>query len=122
MHYIDVKDPMDMKERLDPVSIPNFVSVVEKAVEKSGYKVDDINLLLPLHTKKSMYLQLLEKLGLNEEQSVYLDHYGHMSALDPLVGIHFAKEQNKIKKGDLIVTLSAGTGYTWAATVIRWNL
>lgn len=120
LHYIDVKDPLDMKQRLDPVSIPNFVSVVEKAVLKSGYSVEDINLLFPLHTKKSMFTELLIKLGLEENQAIYLDHHGHMSALDPLVGIHFAKERGVIKPNDLTLAVSAGTGYTWAATAIKW--
>ncbi|MCF6092810.1 3-oxoacyl-ACP synthase [Microaerobacter geothermalis] len=122
LHYIDVKNPLDMKERLDPVSIPNFVSVVKKAVENSGYSLNDIDFLLPLHTKKSMFLQLLEQLGLREEQAIYLDEYGHMSALDPCIGLHFAEQQGMLKKGDLIVAVSAGTGYTWAATVIQWNV
>lgn len=120
MHFIDVKNPLDMKHRLDPVSIPNFVSVVEKAVTKSGYSIKDLNLLFPLHTKKSMFIELLTRLGLEEEQAIYLDHHGHMSALDPLVGIHFARESGKIKSNDLTVAVSAGTGYTWAATAIKW--
>jgi 3-oxoacyl-[acyl-carrier-protein] synthase-3 len=121
LHYIDVTDPVGMKERLDPVSVSNFVTVVEKAVENSGYQVKDIDLLLPLHTKKSMFHDLLNGLGLNENQSVYLDHHGHMSALDPCIGLHFAKKKGRIKKGDLVVTVSAGTGYTWAATAIQWE-
>ena len=44
-----------------------------------------------------------------------------MSALDPCVGLHFANEQGKLQKGDLAVAVSAGTGYTWAATVIEWG-
>ncbi len=121
LHFIDVKDPFDMKERLDPVSGPNFVNVVKEAVEKSGFQLKDINLLLPLHTKKSLFRELLAGLGLREDQAIYLDHFGHMSALDPLVGLHLAKEQSRIKANDLIVTVSAGTGYTWAATVIQWR-
>ncbi|MFC4766009.1 3-oxoacyl-ACP synthase [Effusibacillus consociatus] len=121
LHYIDVTDPADMKERLDPVSVPNFITVVKQAVQNSGYRVEDIDLLLPLHTKKSMFHQLLDGLGLNEDQAVYLDHHGHMSALDPCIGLHFAKEQGKLRKGGLVVTVSAGTGYTWAATVIQWE-
>jgi 3-oxoacyl-[acyl-carrier-protein] synthase-3 len=120
LHYIDVKDPKDMKDRLDPVSIPNFVTVVEKAVEKSGYRTSDISLLLPLHTKRSMFMELLQKLGLTEEQAIYLDHYGHMSALDSCIGLHLAEEKGVIDQGDLIVAVSAGTGYTWAATAIEW--
>lgn len=118
LHYIDVKNPLDMKERLDPVSIPNFVAVIDQAVKNSGYSISDIALLLPLHTKRSMFNELLKNLDLKEEQAIYLDYFGHMSALDPLIGLHFAKEQGKIKQGDLVVAVSAGTGYTWAATAI----
>lgn len=121
LHFIDVKDPADMKRRLDPVSTPNFISVIKKALDHSGYGIQDIDLLLPLHTKKSIFKELLNDLNLKEDQAIYLDHYGHMSALDPLVGLHFAKEQGKLQKGSIVVTVSAGTGYTWSATVIKWE-
>lgn len=120
LHYIDVVDPVDMKKRLDPVSVPNFQKVVQKALEKSGLTLEDLQLLLPLHTKRSMFKQLLESLQLEEEQAIYLDRYGHMSALDPCIGLHFAMEQGKLSKGDIAVAVSAGTGYTWAATAIKW--
>jgi len=120
MHSLDVKDPLDMKTRLDPVSIPNFAKVVKDAVAKSGYSLSDIGLLLPLHTKRSMFLELLATLNLHEDQAVYLDHYGHMSALDPCVGLHAARQTGILNNGDLLVTVSAGTGYTWAATVVQW--
>src|SRR5690606_10035651 len=32
LHYIDVVNPLDMKERLDPVSIPNFHHVVKQSL------------------------------------------------------------------------------------------
>lgn len=120
MHYIDVVNPLDMKTRLDPVSIPNFHKVVRKALEKSGHTIEDLRLLLPLHTKRSMFKQLIDGLHLEEEQAIYLDHHGHMSALDPCIGLHFARENNKLSKGDIAVAVSAGTGYTWAATAIKW--
>jgi 3-oxoacyl-[acyl-carrier-protein] synthase-3 len=121
LHYIDVADPASMKEGLDKVSVTNFIRVVEIALQKSGYGLKDIDWLLPLHTKKSMFQELLDKLGLDENQAIYLDHYGHMSALDPCVGLHLLKQQGKLKQGNLVVTLSAGTGYTWTATVIKWG-
>ncbi|WP_053362600.1 3-oxoacyl-ACP synthase [Bacillus sp. FJAT-27251] len=121
MHYIDVKDPKSMKERLDPVSIKNFEQVVRNALHKSGYTPHDIKLLLPLHTKRSMFNELLQSLELTADKAIYLDHHGHMSALDPCVGLHFAQEQGLLNPGDIAVTVSAGTGYTWAATVVRWK-
>ena len=119
LHFIDVKEPADMKERLDPVSVPNFIKVVEQSLDKSGYGVEDIAMLLPLHTKRSMFKQLLDGLQVPEEKAIYLDHYGHMSALDPCIGLHFAETQKQLQKGDIVVAVSAGTGYTWAATTLR---
>ncbi|KQL18273.1 3-oxoacyl-ACP synthase [Cytobacillus solani] len=121
LHYIDVKDPQSMKERLDPVSISNFDHVIRKALHKSGYTPQDIKLLLPLHTKRSMFKELLQSLELPEENAIYLNHHGHMSALDPCIGLHFAQEKGLLNSGDLTVAVSAGTGYTWAATVVKWK-
>ncbi len=120
-HYIDVKDPFSMKKRLDPVSVPNFVSVVEQALKRSGYSAEDISMLLPLHTKRSMFQELLTSLKLKEHQAFYLEDYGHMSALDPCFGLYLAEKRGLLHKGDLVVVVSAGTGYTWAATVLRWQ-
>ncbi|MBG9798767.1 3-oxoacyl-ACP synthase [Brevibacillus laterosporus] len=120
LHYIDVTNPSSMKERLDPVSVPTFIKVIEIALQKSGKTTKDIKLLLPLHTKRSMFRELLQRLGLSEEQAIYLDHHGHMSALDPCIGFHFAQEQRQLHKGDIVVAVSAGTGYTWAATILEW--
>lgn len=120
MQFIDVPDPKSMKERLDPISIPNFIKVIESALEKSGKQLSDLNVLLPLHTKRSMFEELLEKVGLSEDQAVYLNEHGHMSALDPCYGLHIAQEKGVLKKDDIAVVVSAGTGYTWAATAIRW--
>ncbi|WP_047983095.1 3-oxoacyl-ACP synthase [Ornithinibacillus californiensis] len=121
MHYIDVPDPLSMKERLDPVSIPNFVKVIKNALEKSGATLHDLKLLLPLHTKKSMFTEILTQVGLSENQAVYLTHHGHMSALDPCYGLYFAEIDGLLKEGDIAVAVSAGTGYTWAATAIKWH-
>jgi hypothetical protein len=68
-NFYIIKNSAGMKERLDPVSISNFVTVVKRAVQNSGYRVEDIDLLLPLHTKKSMFHELLKELGLNEDQA-----------------------------------------------------
>lgn len=121
LHYIDVKDPQSMKERLDPVSIANFDHVVREALHRSGYSPQDMKLLLPLHTKRSMFKELLQSLELPEEKAIYLNHHGHMSSLDPCIGLHFAQERGLLNPGDIAVAVSAGTGYTWAATVVQWK-
>ena len=71
--------------------------------------------------KRSMFAALLGELELTEEQAVYLDDTGHMSGVDSLFGLDRAARAGRIADGDLVLLLAAGTGYTWAAQVVRWG-
>lgn len=117
-HYLDVGDPASMKERLDPVSGPNFLRAARLACEKAGITPADLTLLVPLHFKRSFFEWVIAELGIPEERAVYLRRHGHMSGIDPLVGLDVKRDE--LRPGDYVLLLSAGTGYTWAGTVVRW--
>jgi 3-oxoacyl-[acyl-carrier-protein] synthase III len=119
--YLDVADPATMKGGLDEVSLPNFVAAARGAVERSGLRLEDVSFVCPLHTKRSMFLALLDALGIGEDRAVYLDDTGHMSGVDSLLGLDRAVRDGRVSSGDVVLLLSAGTGYTWAATVVRWG-
>ena len=121
LHQLGLHDGYEMKRRLDPITLKNFIEVTRECVEESGLSIDDIDLLLPIHFKRSLHEQVLTELGLTGEQSIYLDSFGHMSAVDPLFALTLARDSGKLKDGDNIVLLAAGTGYTWAASVITWG-
>ena len=44
-----------------------------------------------------------------------------MSGVDSLLGLDRAVRDGRVGDGDAVLLLSAGTGYTWAATVVRWG-
>jgi 3-oxoacyl-[acyl-carrier-protein] synthase-3 len=119
--FLDVADPQSMKGGLDQVSLPNFILAAQGAVERSGLTMAEIAFVCPLHTKRSMFLALLSELGMREDQAVYLDDTGHMSGVDSLLGLDRAVRDGRVKDGDAVLLLAAGTGYTWAATVVRWG-
>jgi 3-oxoacyl-[acyl-carrier-protein] synthase-3 len=119
--FLDVQDPAEMKGGLDQESLPNFVAAARGAAERSGLELGDVDFVCPLHTKRSMFLTLLAELGMREDQAVYLDDTGHMSGVDPLLGLDRAVRAGRVRDGDHVLLLSAGTGYTWAATIVRWG-
>lgn len=119
--FLDVADPASMKGGLDQVSLPNFLAVARGALERSGLTLEQLAFVCPLHTKRSMFLALLSELGMREDQAVYLDDTGHMSGVDPLLGLDRAVRDGRVRDGDAVLLLSAGTGYTWAASVVRWG-
>jgi 3-oxoacyl-[acyl-carrier-protein] synthase-3 len=118
---LDVADQAAMKERLDEVSLPNFVRAAEGALARSGATLADVDYLCGIHMKRSMHEALLEGLGLDPERAAYLDDAGHMSGVDPLLALDRASASGGLADGDLVLLLAAGTGYTWAASVVRWG-
>lgn len=43
-----------------------------------------------------------------------------MSDVDPLLALDRALRAGAVRDGDLVLLLAAGTGYTWAASTVRW--
>jgi len=119
--FLDVADPAAMKARLDDVSLPNFVRAAEGALARSGTTLADVDFLCALHMKRSMHDELVAALGVDPARTVYLDDTGHMSGVDPLLGLDRAARDGQLNDGDLVLLLAAGTGYTWAASVVRWG-
>jgi 3-oxoacyl-[acyl-carrier-protein] synthase-3 len=120
--FLDVEDPPAMKTRLDEISLPNFVRAAEGALERSGgLSLADVSYLCGIHMKPSMHLALLEALGLDANRAAYLDDTGHMSGVDPMLALDRAARSGELSDGDVLLLLAAGTGYTWAASVVRWG-
>lgn len=111
-----------MKDRLNEVSHQNWLKCIDMALERSGHlKRSDIDYLNVLHMKRSGHFAMLKDLGLSEEQSVYLEDYGHIGQIDQIVSMLVGLKEGRIKDGDLICMIAAGIGYVWAATIIKWG-
>ncbi|MBI4171477.1 MAG: 3-ketoacyl-ACP synthase, partial [Actinobacteria bacterium] len=120
-HYLDVAAPADMKGGLDLVSLPNFVTAARGAAERSGATLADVSYLCGIHMKRSMHEAIAAALGVPLDRAAYLDDTGHMSGVDPLLALDRAARAGELSDGDLVLLLAAGTGYTWAATALRWG-
>jgi len=114
-------EPQKMKDRLNEVSVPNWFACIDGALEKSGYARKDIDYLAILHIKRSGHEGMLSELGLSDQQSIYLEDYGHMGQLDQILSMHLALKEGKIQDGSLIALIAAGIGYVWGASIIKWG-
>ena len=59
--------------------------------------------------------------SLTEEQSIYLENYGHIGQIDQILSLELALKEGKVKAGSTVCMIAAGIGYTWAANVIQWG-
>jgi 3-oxoacyl-[acyl-carrier-protein] synthase III len=69
--------------------------------------------------KRSMHEAVLLELG--SASATYLQDTGHKSGVDSLLGLDRAARAGELADGDLVLLLSAGTGYTWAGCCVRWG-
>ncbi|MFJ7406051.1 MULTISPECIES: 3-oxoacyl-ACP synthase [unclassified Lysinibacillus] len=121
LYQLDVLDPVGMKERLEQKSLNNFLKVIRSSLAKSGLREENINYLAMLHMKKSAHAYILSELGLQGEQSIYLENYGHIGQIDQILSLQLALEEKRIHDGDIVTLVSAGIGYVWGAITIRWG-
>jgi 3-oxoacyl-[acyl-carrier-protein] synthase III len=114
--FLTVPDPPGMKNRLDAVSLRNFLEVIRGAANDRP-----IGYLALLHMKRSAHDAIVAELGLRPEQSIYLDHYGHFGSPDQVLSLGLAEQRGLLRPGDVVVFASAGLGYMWAASSFVWR-
>jgi 3-oxoacyl-[acyl-carrier-protein] synthase-3 len=120
-HSLRLMDPQRMKDRLNVVSMPNWFACIDRSLEKSALSRTDIDYLAILHIKRSGHLAILQELGLSEDQSIYLEDYGHIGQIDQILSLHLALERGKVSEGSVVCMLAAGIGYVWASSIVRWG-
>ena len=114
-------DAKKMKDRLNEVSMPNWYFCIDEACRKAGLTRADITYLDVLHMKRSGHYAMLKELNLREDQSIYLENYGHVGQIDQILSLELALKEGKVKDGDIVCMIAAGIGYAWAANIIRWG-
>ena len=114
-------DAKKMKDRLNVVSMPNWYRCIDESLQQAGLERKDIDYLDILHIKRSGHNGMLADLGLTEENTIYLEDYGHIGQVDQILSLELALEQGKVKPGSVVCMIAAGIGYVWSANIIRWG-
>lgn len=118
---LQVMNPVGLRDRLEQKSLDNFVAVVEEACERSGIAPRDVAYAAVLHLKPSAHAHVLGRLGIPLERSIYLQDYGHIGQIDPLLSLKLARDAGRLKDGDVCVLMTAGIGYVWNAMCVRYR-
>ena len=88
LNYICVDDPEGLDRILSLTYLENYVEVINRAVEKSGHSLKDINFLFTNQVKRSLSHDIFQSVGLGEENTVSsIRDYGHMGTVDTLFNL-----------------------------------
>lgn len=102
-------------------AVTKFPEVINEALEATGLKSTDIDMLVP-HQANLRIAQFVQKrLGLSDEK-VYnnIQKYGNTTAASIPIALCEAWEEGKVKDGDLVCLAAFGSGFTWGSALVRW--
>jgi len=101
-------------------AVEAFPQAVRGVLDRYGYALDDVDMIIPHQAHINIIKVGMEKLGLPMERAhTNLHKYGNMAGASIPVALHEAIQVGKISKGDLVVTVGFGGGLTWGANLIQ---
>lgn len=102
-------------------AVKRMGEAAEKAVKKAGLSKEDIAYLIPHQANIRIIKATGRRLRLPDEKVfINIHKYGNMSCVTIPLALHEMKEAGKLKKGDNIVMVAFGAGFTWAGITYRW--
>jgi 3-oxoacyl-[acyl-carrier-protein] synthase-3 len=115
-HYIR----MDGRETFKN-AVQAMLAAGKEALRRCELDVSQIACVIPHQANQRIIEAVAERLGAQPEQVfLNLDRYGNTSAASVAIALDEAVSSGRIRRGDLVLLLVFGAGFTWAAAVIEW--
>ena len=116
MHYVHQEGSAVFK-----YAVRRMAELAVHMVERNGLKSQDIALVVPHQANLRIIRAMQERLCLPDEKvMVNIDRYGNTTGGTIPLGLRDAVDQGKLKKGDLVLLMAVGAGYTTGSVLLRW--
>jgi len=90
-------------------------------LERNGFTSTDLTLVVPHQANLRIIRATQERLGVDDSKiMVNIDRFGNTTAGTIPLGLRDAVEQGRIRKGDLVMLVAVGAGYTTGGVLLRW--
>jgi 3-oxoacyl-[acyl-carrier-protein] synthase-3 len=97
--------------------------VCEKLLARNGFTANDIDCFIPHQANQRIITATADRVGLKPERVIInIDRYGNTTAGTIPLAMQTAREDGRLKKGDLVLLASVGAGFTAGATLLRWTI
>ena len=116
MHYVHQDGQAVFK-----FAVRKQTELCEKILERNGINASDIDVFIAHQANRRIINATAERLGVRPERVVInIDRYGNTTAGTIPLAMDTARQEGKLKKGDLVLLASVGAGFTVGATLLRW--
>jgi len=116
MHYVHQEGPQVFK-----YAVRHMAETACRILERNGYTGKDVALVVPHQANLRIIRAMQERLGVDDSKvMINIDRYGNTTAATIPLGLRDALEEGRLRKGDLVLLVSVGAGYTTGAILMRW--
>ena len=116
MHYVHQDGQQVFK-----YAVRRMAEMSAHLLERNGFTKEDLALLVPHQANMRIIRATQERLGVADSKvMVNIDRYGNTTAGTIPLGLRDAVEQGRLHKGDLVLLVSVGAGYTTGGVLLRW--
>ncbi len=92
-----------------------------EVLERAGRRVEELALVIPHQANKRIIDSVRKSLGLAEEQLfVNIEDYGNTGSASVPLALYQARQQGRIRPGDLVLLTAFGAGFHWAAALLEF--
>jgi 3-oxoacyl-[acyl-carrier-protein] synthase-3 len=90
-------------------------------LQRNGFSIRDLALVIPHQANLRIIQAVQERLGIDSSKvMVNIDRFGNTTAGTIPLGLRDAVAQGRVRKGDLVLLLAVGAGFTTGGMLLRW--
>ena len=102
-------------------AITRFAESIEEALSASQLKTEDVNLFIPHQANLRISQMVQRKFRFTDDQVFNnIQKYGNTTAATLPIALTEARQQGRVKEGDIVVLSAFGSGFTWGSVIMRW--
>jgi 3-oxoacyl-[acyl-carrier-protein] synthase-3 len=116
MHYVHQDGKQVFK-----YAIRRMSEIACELLERNGYTHKDVALVVPHQANLRIIRGMQERLGLDDSKvMVNIDRFANTTGGTIPLGLRDAVSQGRLNKGDLVLLVAVGAGYTSGGILMRW--
>ncbi len=103
------------------MAVKTMGEAIKEAMKKNRLSPKNIALVIPHQANIRIINAIKDRLGMDTARVFSnIERYGNTSSASIPIALYEALHSGRIKRGDVILLVAFGGGFTWGATVLRW--
>jgi len=102
-------------------AVTQMTHSIQDALAKNGLSPDDIKLFVPHQANARIINAISSRLGVEDRTFLNVEKYANTSAAALPIAIDEAVKSGRVNRGELMLLVAFGGGFTWGADIVEWT-